>query len=223
MEYKEEDFLMLSGIQHFFFCRRQWALIHIENLWCENALTAEGNIIHERVHETDNTDTRNGILTIRGLDIKSSSLGIRGCCDAVEFIPENVGITLFGRKGHWRVRPVEYKHGSSKVSDCDRLQTAAQAMCLEEMFCCEINEAAIFYHKTRRREYFNIDDNIRSKVKKITEEMHDLYKRGYTPVVSAGKSCVSCSLVDICMPELLKKNSRHNVREYIEKYLEDSE
>lgn len=223
MEYKDEDFLQISGIQHFSFCRRQWALIHIENLWNENLLTAEGNVNHQRVHNKDNTDVRNGIITIRGLEIKSSHLGISGICDAVEFSPSDDGITLSGRKGMWNVMPVEYKHGRSKVNDCDRLQTTAQAICLEEMFCCKIPRAAVFYHETRRREYFDLSDELRSKLISMVKEMHNYYSRGYTPSVTPNKGCESCSLCDLCLPKLLKKYGKQNVRSYIESRLEEKD
>lgn len=224
MAYKEEDFLMLSGIQHFSFCRRQWALIHIENMWSENLLTAEGRIEHERVHDTGNTDSRGGILTIRGLDIKSAELGISGSCDAVEFIPDKNGVTLFGREGKWKLRPVEYKHGKSKANDCDRLQTAAQAMCLEEMFCCDIPEGAIFYFETRRREYFDITSELREKVKSVFGEMHRYYASGYTPKAKPNnKNCGKCSLADMCLPKLLKRCDKETVRSYVEEHTGEAE
>lgn len=206
---------MLSGIQHFAFCRRQWALIHIEQQWSENYLTASGRITHERVHDRDVWDMRNGVITVRGMQIKSSALGISGECDAVEFIPSDEGITLHGREGKWIVRPIEYKNGESKVNDCDRLQATAQAMCLEEMFCCPVEEAHIFYNKTRRREKFDITDELRSTVRSMLSEMHELYKRGYTPSVKPDKNCASCSLKDICLPVLLKKKRQGSVADYI--------
>lgn len=221
MEYKESDFLQISGLQHFSFCRRQWALIHIENQWNENLYTAEGEINHKRVHDTNNTDLRNGIYTIRGLNIKSVKLGISGTCDAVEFIPSEDGIVLNKKNGLWKIMPVEYKHGKSKTNDCDRLQAAAQAMCLEEMFCCEIKEASLFYNGTKRRQIFKVDGEMRTKVISMLEEMHDYYNRGYTPFVRQKRECKSCSLSDICLPVLEKKRKKQNVRQYIDSHLGD--
>lgn len=218
MSYNEDEYLMISGIQHFSFCRRQWALIHIEQQWGENYLTAEGRVIHERVHNTDLNEMRNGVLTCRGMAVKSSRLGITGNCDVVEFIRADNGITLFGREGQWLVRPVEYKHGSSKISDCDRLQLTAQAICLEEMFSCRISEGDLFYHETRRREKVEIDSSLRQTVEAMLLEMHSLWDRGYTPRVKGGKNCKNCSLADICLPILEQRTS---VSSYIRQALED--
>lgn len=143
--YLEDDYLMISGIQHFLFCRRRWALIHVENQWAENYFTADGRMFHDRVHERGVKDIRNGVLTIRGLNVSSAKFGISGCCDAVEFLPVNDGITLHGRDGLWKPLPVEYKRGRSKINNCDRLQVTAQAVCLEEMFSCVIDYGFIFY------------------------------------------------------------------------------
>ena len=148
--YTDEELLQLSGIQHFSFCRRQWALIHVEQQWAENVLTAEGRIEHNRVHDSKVTDIRNGKITMRGLKVQSHKLGISGECDAVEFIPVDNGITLNGREGQWSVAPVEYKHGTIKSNDCDRLQVAIQAMCLEEMFSYRIDKAYIFYFENMK-------------------------------------------------------------------------
>lgn len=218
----EHDYLLISGIQHFAFCRRQWALIHIEQQWQENFLTAEGRVIHNRVHDNGVKDFRNGTLTIRGLNVKSELLGLTGTCDAVEFIPSDNGIKLNGYDGLWRVLPVEYKHGTSKIGDCDRLQAVAQAMCLEEMFSCEINEVHIFYNERRRREKFEISPEFREKVKNIANEMHDYYSRGYTPKVKPNKSCRSCSLSDSCLPDLLKSKNK-SVKDYILSHCRENE
>lgn len=217
--YNEEEYLQLSGIQHFCFCRRQWALIHLEQQWEENVLTAHGRQIHERVHDAHTDDRRDGIWTVRGLNIHSAKLGLSGTCDAVEFIPSERGITLFGRPGKWLVRPVEYKNGSVKVSDCDRLQAVAQAMCLEETFCCCVPEAHIFYHKTRRREKFPITDELRQTVVEMTAEMHRYVQAGHTPSVKPTEKCKSCSLQNICLPQMLKAQSKQKVSEYLAKAL----
>ncbi|MBR4236258.1 MAG: CRISPR-associated protein Cas4 [Clostridia bacterium] len=213
----DEDYLLLSGIQHFSFCRRQWALIHVENLWDENALTAEGEIIHKRVHDYDVQDIRNGVLTVRGLQVHSERMKIRGVCDAVEFIPDPDGVRLNKRDGTWRICPVEYKHGRSKANDCDRLQVCAQALCLEEMFCCDIPEAYLYYAETRRREKVILDSVHRKKVCDMFDEMRGYIERNYTPKVRPGKSCGKCSLENVCVPELLKRKT--TVREYIDKRL----
>ncbi len=208
----DEEYLLISGIQHFCFCRRQWALIHLENAWDENMYTAEGRIMHERVHDENITTKKNGIITLRGLPVKSNHLMITGVCDAVELIPDDEGITLRDRKGKWRIHPIEYKRGKPKTHDSDRLQLAAQCICLEEMLSCKIEKGSLYYGSTRRREEIVIDDSIREKLNAIVSEMWGYYRRQYTPKVKAGKMCSSCSLVNICMPALMEKK---DVSKYI--------
>ena len=134
----EKDYLLISGIQHFSFCRRQWALIHIENQWKENQLTAEGKVLHERVHDSHVITKRKDVITLRGIPVRSEELMIVGECDAVELIPDENGFELKGRTGKWHIHPVEYKRGKTKSDDCDRLQLAAECMCLEEMLSCHV-------------------------------------------------------------------------------------
>ena len=214
----QDDDLQLSGIQHFSFCRRQWALIHIEDQWQENGLTAEGRVQHDRVHDESISDFRGGVLTLRGMRIRSDRLRVSGVCDAVEFTPDPDGIALRGRDGLWRPCPVEYKHGAGKLSDCDRLQLAAQALCLEEMLCCEIPAGALFYWKTRRRERVEIDAGLREKTERMLREMREYYDRRYTPRVKPGKACESCSLSDACLPRLLRKGEAASVAEYVRRH-----
>ena len=214
----QDDDLQLSGIQHFSFCRRQWALIHIEDQWQENGLTAEGRVQHDRVHDESISDFRGGMLTLRGMRIRSDRLRVSGVCDAVEFTPDPDGIALRGREGLWRPCPVEYKHGAGKLSDCDRLQLAAQALCLEEMLCCEIPAGALFYWKTRRRERVEIDAGLREKTERMLREMREYYDRHYTPRVKPGKACERCSLSDVCLPRLLRKGEAASVAEYVRRH-----
>lgn len=119
MSYAENDYLMISGIQHFMFCRRQWALIHIEQQWQENRLTAEGEVIHQNAHKDDFIEKRPGILVTRGLRVFSPTLGITGQCDVVEFLSSEEGVPLHGHRGLWQAVPVEYKRGKDKEDDSD--------------------------------------------------------------------------------------------------------
>lgn len=220
MSVQESEFLQLSGIQHFSFCRRQWALIHIEQQWKENLYTIQGQILHERAHdETVRAHSRDKII-IRGLKISSSALGISGACDVVEFIRSKSGARLFGEEGFWIPYPIEYKRGASKVCNADRLQLCAQAMCLEEMLSCSVTEGALFYGETRRRERVSFDEVLREQVRQMFEEMHNYFSRGYTPKVKTGKHCNACSLKELCLPIL---NKTQSARDYIQKHIREEE
>lgn len=147
----DSDFLMISGLKHFQFCRRRWALVHIEQLWEENALTLEGHYMHERVHDDGFTEARGSVLLSRGMPVRSQELRITGVCDMVELYKDEGGVTIQGRNGRWRLYPVEYKLGQPDLQGADALQLCAQAMCLEEMFVTDIPEAALYYGKIKRR------------------------------------------------------------------------
>ncbi|MGM9591145.1 MAG: CRISPR-associated protein Cas4 [Monoglobaceae bacterium] len=219
MEYKEDEFLMLSGIQHFAFCRRQWGLIHIEQQWAENFRTTDGMLMHERAHNSGQNESRGSVKIIRSMSIHSYSLGVSGQCDVVEFHRDNAkGIEMPGWEGAWVVYPIEYKRGKPKENLADELQLCAQAICLEEMLCCKVERGALFYGETRRRKQVDFSESLRSQVRSITEEMHELYKRKHTPKVKPGKGCSACSLKDLCLPTLIKKSS---AVEYMYKSLED--
>ena len=206
MAYEEEDYLPLSGIQHFAFCRRQWALIHIEQAWAENLRTVEGELLHERVHGAA-SEKRGERLTVRGMIISSRALGFSGQCDAVEFYEDPEGISLKKHGGLWRPYPVEYKRGNPKKGNCDALQLCAQALCLEEMLCCDIPEGALYYGQTRRRTPVAFDEALRAQVRAMSREMHETYRRRHTPKVKTGPFCGQCSLRDICQPTLCKNKS----------------
>ena len=217
MIYREEDFLQLSGLQHFAFCRRQWALIHIEQQWRENLRTVEGDLLHRRAHDEQARERRGDILILRGLSVASAALGISGKCDVVEFRADPGGISLRGEEGMWVPFPVEYKRGSPKPHRADELQLCAQAMCLEEMLCCTVSEGAIFYGEIRRRTSVSFSRELREKVKAMLEEMHQLYRRGYTPKVRRSRSCNACSLKELCLPALMKEN---DVNAYLRQAME---
>ncbi len=218
MEYNEEDFLLLSGIQHFSFCRRQWALIHIEQQWQENLRTVEGNILHEKAHDDGLSEKRGDIIISRGMAVFSRTLGVSGVCDIVELQKCPDGVNIFGREGLYKPVPVEYKRGKPKENEADILQLCGQAMCLEEMLLCEIKEAYMFYGETRHRLKVVLDADLRQRVTDILQEMHELYSRRYTPKVKPSKSCKACSLADICMPGLCKNPS---VAKYIKESLKE--
>ncbi len=207
MIYSEEDFLQLSGLQHFKFCRRQWALIHIEDQWAENFRTTDGAILHENAHDGAFTESRGDLLITRGMRVFSRTLGVSGACDVLEFHRGETGVPLKGREGLWRPYPVEYKRGKPKDGDEDALQLCGQAMCLEEMLCCEIPRGALYYGEPRRRTEVEFVPELRREVQALTAEMHDLYRRGRTPRVKPTKACGACSLKELCLPKLMKSRS----------------
>lgn len=220
MEYREDEYLMISGIQHFKFCRRQWALIHIEQQWAENAHTVVGELMHKKVHDPYLKEKRKDIIIARALPVSSRTLGASGECDLVEFHKSAEGIKLHGHRGLFRIFPIEYKKGKPKSTQEDVLQLTAQVMCLEEMFSTEIDQGALFYGETRRREIVNITPELRQEVAEMFKEMHHYFTRKYTPRVKYSKSCNACSLKDICVPKLGKTSS---VQEYIKQALTEGE
>lgn len=214
-----EDCLMISGLQHFRFCRRQWALIHLEQQWAENLRTVEGEFLHERAHNEQLQERRGDLLTVRGLRVQSLTLGLSGVCDVVEFRQDARGVPLSGKDGQWLPYPVEYKRGVPKQDGCDELQLCAQAMCLEEMLCCEIPEGALYYGEPRRRLRVSLTKELREEVRSDAAQMHALYRRGHTPRVRRTKSCNACSLKELCLPGLQKSGS---VRDYLRRHMEDA-
>ena len=207
----DEEFLMISGIQHFIFCRRQWALIHVEQLWNDNLRTVEGEIIHEKCHDESFVETRKDLLTCRGMRIFSKRLNVSGQTDVVEFKRSKNGVNLFGHEGLWQPCPIEYKRGKPKEDLSDILQLCTQVICLEEMLFCDIAEGYLFYHEVHRREKVIVTKELRQQVFAIFEEMNSYYSRGYTPKAKYSKKCRNCSLKDLCLPKISKQfESQHH-------------
>ena len=220
MEYSEEDYLFISGIQHFKFCRRQWALIHVEQQWEENVHTVIGELMHKKAHDPYLTEKRKDTIIVRALPVVSKEMGITGECDVVEFRRCEDGVRLHGHRGLYSIYPVEYKKGKPKTDEKDQLQLAAQAMCLEEMFSTKVKEGALFYGETKRREIIHITDELRLEVRDMFQEMHHYFSRHYTPKVKTSKSCSSCSLKEICLPKLSKSVS---VGTYVKRMLQEED
>jgi len=207
--YEEDDLLSLSGLQHLQFCPRQWALIHIEGVWAENRLTVEGKHLHERVHEME-SETRNGVKTVRGLLLRSLRLGLSGQADVVEFHPGEGAEVPF---------PVEYKRGRPKPDRCDEVQLCAQALCLEEMLHTSIPRGAIFYGQPRRRHDVDFDACLRRETEALAETMHRLFDAGQTPVAVYENKCDNCSLYNWCLPKTT--GAAPEVGPYLERVYED--
>ena len=205
--FSEDDLLMLSALQHLLFCPRQCALIHIEQLWVENRLTAEGRLMHERVHTSGKESRRDKRIEF-DLPLRSFHLGLTGRADVVEFY----------RKGNcWQPYPVEYKRGRPKKDNSDRVQLCAQALCLEEMSGTDIKEGALFYGQKHRRLSVNFDENIREITREAAASLHNLFQSKETPKPEYSKKCDSCSFMDLCLPRTISK--RRSVQSYLKRVL----
>lgn len=201
----DSGYLPLSGIQHFYFCRRQWALIHLEQQWKENSHTAEGRLNHVRCHDETLVERRKDLLVVRGMRIVSHVLQLSGICDVVEFRADPDGVPLQDREGLWLPFPVEYKHGTVKESDADRIQLCAQAMALEEMLVCSVPQGALYHAADRHRKVVDLTAELREITLQTAAQMNDCFVRGYTPKVRPGKHCNACSLKEVCLPALCHK------------------
>ncbi len=223
--YAEEEILMLSGIQHFAFCKRQWALIHIEQLWAENVRTIEGQFLHKRSDDPFQDETRKGLRNVRAMPLVSYTLGLRGIADVVEFtrveLETAYTTTLKDRQGFWLVCPVEFKRGKPKSDDRDAVQLCAQAICLEEMMSVKIEYGDLYYAQIRHRQRIEIDEQLRNRVYYLSEKMHEMFRGGKTPPAEVGKHCSICSMVEVCNPRLTKKY--RSVSNYLKTALLDVE
>ena len=193
--YPEADLVPISALQHYLHCPRQCALIHLEQIWEENLYTAEGRILHEKA-DSGKTETRGAIKTVTGLPLRSLALGLNGKADVVEF---------HRREELWQPFPVEYKRGSPKAHEADKIQLCAQGMCLEEMLGLSVPNGAIFYGKTRRRLAVPLDERLRDTTRKVADAVHTLMDSGKTPPPVYTEGCRGCSLLEQCMPRHLAR------------------
>lgn len=202
--FDEDELIPISALQHYLFCARQCALIHLEQAWSENRLTAEGRIMHERAHEAE-TESRGTVRIERGVALRSLKLGLVGKADVVEFHRT--------AEGTWAPFPVEYKRGRPKIEDWDRVQLCAQALCLEDMLGVTIPQGAIFYGMPRRREVVNFDAALRIKTVQAVEEVRMLFAQCITPGPEYRKRCDNCSMLDLCLPRVIGR--KRSVVKYV--------
>ena len=203
--YSEDDFIQLSALQHFVFCERQWALIHLEQMWMENRLTMEGHIFHERV-DSQLQEMKKGSRICRSIRLRSLVHGITGIADVVEF--KNNKQTALPLP-----YPIEYKRGKIKQELSDSIQLCAQALCLEEMLKTTIPEGALFYGKTKRRHVVQFDAMLRHKTISCIEKIHFFLKNKKNPRAQYTKKCDSCSLFSACMPHYMINSNQ--VKRYL--------
>ena len=210
----EEDLIPISALQHYVFCPRQCALIHIEQLWIENLFTAEGRGLHERVHSAE-PECRDGIRIVRGLRLRSLELGLAGQADMVEFHNDDAGMVIPNLEGRYRLFPVEFKRGKPKIDLSDEVQLCAQAICLEEMLGAAVTRGALFYGRPRRRKEIDFTDTLRRRTKEASVQLHQLFQRRQTPKAKYTKKCRSCSLINLCMPKIT--GIRKDIQYYLSK------
>jgi CRISPR-associated exonuclease Cas4 len=207
-----DETIALSALQHYLFCPRQCALIHVEQIWSENVYTAEGRVLHEQA-DKPGAQSRRGVRTVTAMPLSNAELGIAGVADVVEFH------RLEDERAE-RAYPVEYKRGKPKAHRADEVQLCAQAMCLEFMLKQSINEGALFYGKTRRRVVVPIDAELRALTISTIESVRSLVREGRTPPASYdARRCDSCSLIDDCRPHMLGRHA--SAQAWFEAQLED--
>jgi CRISPR-associated exonuclease Cas4 len=193
---EDSDLVPLSALQHYLFCPRQCALIHVERLWAENVLTAEGRILHES-SDRPGQASRGERRIVQSMPIRSRALGVAGVADVVELTRAGQG---------WRPYPIEYKRGRSKSHRADEVQLCAQALCLEEMFSTSVPEGALFYGKVRRRQVVAFDDGLRALTREVAAATRALLVQGRTPPpIYEAKRCDTCSLFQLCRPKRLQR------------------
>ncbi|RZB30656.1 MAG: CRISPR-associated exonuclease Cas4 [Desulfobacteraceae bacterium Eth-SRB1] len=214
--YSEDDLIPLSALQHIIFCERQCALIHIEQAWAENLFTAEGRIMHERVHTADR-ESRGDIRIEYSMWLRSFRLGLIGKADVVEF---HRPASLKTGSTAWVPFPVEYKRGKPKKDNCDKVQLCAQALCLEEMLNVEVPCGALFYGKKRRRTDVVFDSALRQQTEDTAMRLHKLIASGRTPKPVYTPKCDSCSLAKICMPKTIER--KRSVKRYLSGAIRES-
>lgn len=213
--YTDESLLPLSGIQHFAFCERQWALIHVEKQWAENVRTVEGRQLHERVDDPYFTETRNNVKVARSVPLVSRRLGLYGVADVIEYQ------RIIESNDSLEIRIVEYKRGKPKPDDRDEVQLCAQAMCIEEMLEVKLDYGYFFYGETRHRHRVDFDEKLRKKVIELAGRMHGLFEKGITPAAIKSNKCRNCSLADVCLPILGKK--RNEAKSYLKNLVTEME
>ena len=220
----DESPVMLSSLQHYLFCPRQCALIHVEGVWCENFLTAAGRQLHERVDRRGG-ETRKDVHLATALRLTSQRLGLTGVADMVEFhrqetpldeSGQTVAVRLSGRNGYWRPFPVEYKRGAPKSHRADEVQLCAQALCLEEMLEVTIAAGALFYGETKRRTEVAFDSELRTLTEDVAANVHALMRTDLRPPPRPGEWCKACSIVEECSPKLSCRSARLWLKKEIE-------
>jgi len=205
--FTEDQLISISALQHWLFCKRQCGLIHLEQIWIENQLTAEGRVLHEKVHQSD-AEFAGDARIVRGLRLVSFRLGLIGQADVVEFHKSDKGIVLPATDNLYRPFPVEYKRGKPKKDNSDCVQLCAQAMCLEEMLNTQIVFGAFYYQMPRRRMQVEFTEVLRQQTENIVQNVHQMFQNKITPRADYENKCKNCSLAEVCMPKTTGLNKK---------------
>ena len=215
----DDDLIQLSGLQHVMFCPRQFALIHVEQVWQENRLTAQGRVIHDNAHDPFFSEKRSDVITTRSVPVVSNTLGLSGECDVVEWRRDESGVMLEKYDGLWAPTPIEYKRGKPKKGAFDEVQLCAQALCLEEMLNVAITKGYFYYWEIRSRMEVLFSEALREQVREAAKTAHGIIESEALPAPDRPKSqCRNCSLLDECIPE---SKTKKNVAAYIQAQMKE--
>lgn len=208
---EDDDLIPISALQHYLYCPRQCALIHLEQQWADNRQTAEGHLLHQRADKPQ-AERRRGVRTVTAMPLLALKLGITGKADVVEFHSSDDGEHAF---------PVEYKRGRPKAHRADEVQLCAQALCLEAMLEKPVETGALFYGQTRRRHDVAFDPELRELTRHTIADTRAMFSSGKTPSAQyEARRCDRCSLLDLCQPRLL---GRRNIDGWLRRQLESEE
>lgn len=206
----DENLIPISALQHYLYCPRQCALIHVELQWAESRHTAEGRLLHERA-DRPKIEMRKGVRAVAAMPLFDAALGLTGIADVVEFHRTENGE---------RAYPIEYKRGRPKAHRADEVQLCAQALCLESMLGTPVTDGALFYGQTRRRKEVVFDDDLRDLTRQTAQEARDMMMGGRTPAAQYDpKRCDACSLIDLCQPRWLERG--RGVSDWLRAQLEE--
>ena len=218
--FEQDDLLPISALQHVVFCERQFALMYVERVWQESALTVEGRQLHERA-DGGHAEARGEVRIARGVPLRSLRLGLVGKADVVELWRDDAGCAVPGLSGRWRPYPIEYKRGRPKSHRADEVQLCAQGLCLEEMLDVAVPSGALFYAKTRRRVEVELDGELRQLVGRAAARARELLESRETPTAPREPKCDACSLLELCRPGTSSRSAARFLESALNRALAD--
>ena len=197
---EDDKMIPLSYVSQFGYCKRRTGLLMLEQQWNESVDTAKGSAEHQNVHLYRSAE-RKGVVTLTDLPVISHNMNLIGRCDAIEATESKGGAVIpFLEHRSFTLYPIEYKHGKMRSESEYELQLCAQAMCLEEMYHCEIHSGAVFYISSHRRKKIQFTIEMRESVQQIAKALSDMLQTKIVPAAEPSPKCAKCSIKDICMP-----------------------